>query len=1220
MKRRRDPTARSIPRGETTGLISCPVCKQTCITRDVVENFFLKDFAKVNSAMARSCFECKEKKPAYTLCTNCNRWLCCSCTEEHRHGKEVGNHFLSVPQVGSSGSESMSNGYCVFCPLHQQEAMKLFCETCDVLTCRNCLLLEHKEHRFRHLDEVLQNQRLVLETITSKAQEKKIGMQAAAKQLEERLFEVKHTHRKVENQIKMAKMVLINELNKRTNTLLEQLERITSERRHRFEQQLQAIIVLNRQLEHVQNFISWAVCSKNSLPFLYSKEMIVYQMQRLLETRCNTDVPPPSKIRFSWEPSLWTKQLSHLGCIVTDNGQVPQTDVSSYGNMQEMQTSYYRGQHPPPPATSPIESKYQPPVQCPTPVCCSHCHSNNTPQMKKSPLMHHGINHHQNYRQTPTIQQQHLAMQYNMQQGVKAQRCMPHPLRMIQPWSAHQPPPEHDRSSVWIGKQQMTQQMQQNTYPVCIVPPQDIQHSQTGHSQLMHMQSSLEAPSVQMELGHLQKLNVNHLQLQQHHEQQQQQPQTSVQNESSHEQVMQQSLDIIHQQFELEQMQKGLELLLQSQPQTLQMNPSKQPQHVQQTIVGQINYIVRQPAPVQQQSQEEVQQVFEDSATAEGQTNTILPETSSVISSLSLTHTFGEEDTTVLESLDRDVPLLSPNQVRKRSASGSLVGFPNTSQVELSPARVSMSADQEMQAGPCQEVARSPEPLPEMAPSCSTAIISAMGGLRAGTCGSLATGDALLGEAKCKIENEDYDEAFENEAVAATVKAINELVLPMQNIFDEPINLSVRKCFQPDPSPTIKSSYIQTTALKDLKDESDSSYSLQREVTMEIKNNESMIRAENKEQKIPYVRVERLKICAPDTGELPVFKVQPQNSEPEGSLTLLIEYGAQSTSMSIKVHPENNPSLSPSLLPPASPEQSPVPALLNAKPESPQEEGILTGLPHAPALQSTGDYKQVNSIPCLKKSHCHDEANTIENEDFCAVCLNGGEMLCCDHCPKVFHLSCHVPALHSFPVGEWVCTLCRNLMSPEMEYDCDNVRYSQENTNDNEQTGLNVYDQRKCEKLVLSLYCSSLSLPFQEPVSPLARHYYQIIKKPMDLSIIRGKLQKTSNPHYATLEELVFDVRLMFWNCAKFNYPDSEVAEAGRNLQMFFEEKLSEVYPDKIFSFPLQEDSDSEEIGGGQSSFYTRGFHWPPFEQDGTQPKRRRRHTVSYRTKESDPI
>lgn len=36
----------------------------------------------------------------------------------------------------------------VCCPLHTQEVLRLFCETCDVLTCHSCLLLEHKEHRW----------------------------------------------------------------------------------------------------------------------------------------------------------------------------------------------------------------------------------------------------------------------------------------------------------------------------------------------------------------------------------------------------------------------------------------------------------------------------------------------------------------------------------------------------------------------------------------------------------------------------------------------------------------------------------------------------------------------------------------------------------------------------------------------------------------------------------------------------------------------------------------------------------------------------------------------------------------------------------------------------------------------------------------------------------------------------------------------------------------
>lgn len=60
-------------------------------------------------------------------------------------------------------------------------------------------------------------------------------------------------------------------------------------------------------------------------------------------------------------------------------------------------------------------------------------------------------------------------------------------------------------------------------------------------------------------------------------------------------------------------------------------------------------------------------------------------------------------------------------------------------------------------------------------------------------------------------------------------------------------------------------------------------------------------RPDIKEQKIPYVRLERLKLCISEAGELPVFKLQPQDNEQEGNFLLIIECGTQSSSLSIKV-------------------------------------------------------------------------------------------------------------------------------------------------------------------------------------------------------------------------------------------------------------------------------------------------------------------------------
>lgn len=74
--------------------------------------------------------------------------------------------------------------------------------------------------------------------------------------------------------------------------------------------------------------------------------------------------------------------------------------------------------------------------------------------------------------------------------------------------------------------------------------------------------------------------------------------------------------------------------------------------------------------------------------------------------------------------------------------------------------------------------------------------------------------------------------------------------------------------------------------------------------------------------------------------------------------------------------------------------------------------------------------------------------------------------------------------------------------------------------------------------------------------------------------------------------------------------PDSEVAEAGRCLEVFFEGWLKEIYPEKRFAQPRQEDSDSEEVSSESGYSTPQGFPWPPYVQEGIQPKRRRRHMV----------
>lgn len=310
-----------------------------------------------------------------------------------------------------------------------------------------------------------------------------------------------------------------------------------------------------------------------------------------------------------------TLHSEFAGCITTEGGQLSRADAPAYGGLQGP-SSFYQGHQSPvaqQEALSHPSHKFQPPALCSSSVCCSHC-SPVSPSLKGQvppPSIHPGHSFRQPSEMVP--QQLGSLQGSTLLPREKELPCTPHPPKLLQPWLETQPAVEPESTPQRLGHQLASQ-------PVCIVPPQDVQQG-------AHAQPTLQTPSIQVQFGHHQKLKLSHFQQQP----QQQlpplpplppppQPQpppplppsqhlASGQHESTPGPACSQNVDIMHHKFELEEMQKDLELLLQAQQPSLQLSQTKSPQHLQQTIVGQINYIVRQPAPVQSQSQEDTVQV-----------------------------------------------------------------------------------------------------------------------------------------------------------------------------------------------------------------------------------------------------------------------------------------------------------------------------------------------------------------------------------------------------------------------------------------------------------------------------------------------------------------------------------------------------------------------------------------------------------------------------------
>lgn len=90
--------------------------------------------------------------------------------------------------------------------------------------------------------------------------------------------------------------------------------------------------------------------------------------------------------------------------------------------------------------------------------------------------------------------------------------------------------------------------------------------------------------------------------------------------------------------------------------------------------------------------------------------------------------------------------------------------------------------------------------------------------------------------------------------------------------------------------------------------------------------------------------------------------------------------------------------------------------------------------------------------------------------------------------------------------------------------------------------------------------------PFLQPVDYVKLNipdYPKIIRHPMDLATVDKKL---NSGQYDSVDQWIYDVRLVFNNCFKFNGPEAMVSMLCQNVESAFEKSLRQMPPNKNVS------------------------------------------------------
>ncbi len=142
---------------------SCPECrKETTLPEGGVEElrtaFFINRLKSNFSALERvhgkievTCEGCNSGSKAEAFCRHCAVFICKDCVLSHKKIKVFSSHevaSLEDLKQGRAKQIAVAEPATKKCSIHE-EPLLIYCYDCDSLICRDCTVIDHRDHKFQ---------------------------------------------------------------------------------------------------------------------------------------------------------------------------------------------------------------------------------------------------------------------------------------------------------------------------------------------------------------------------------------------------------------------------------------------------------------------------------------------------------------------------------------------------------------------------------------------------------------------------------------------------------------------------------------------------------------------------------------------------------------------------------------------------------------------------------------------------------------------------------------------------------------------------------------------------------------------------------------------------------------------------------------------------------------------------------------------------------------
>ena len=314
-----------------TYYLSCPTCRHCTELPEEGAGafpvaFHVNNLKEIYSLMKKvadpqqvTCDNCTTAN-ATGYCKDCSKFLCTECDGVHKKWGPTSNHELtSLDEVTASVSSTSQllapakQEATLTCSTHNKK-LKLYCETCDSVICRDCTVRTHKDHEYDLVSASYTKHCQELEGSLNPVKGKIEGLKKVLSALAEREGEIRERGEGVLEEIHEMVEEMMNVLRESERKLTEQAKRVTDDKLKVLSEQMKSAEMSLSVLEDVEDYVEQSLKTGSPQQVLRSKKQMMERMSEVTAEINVEELHPKEKADFVLSKDI--KSLHHIGDIV----------------------------------------------------------------------------------------------------------------------------------------------------------------------------------------------------------------------------------------------------------------------------------------------------------------------------------------------------------------------------------------------------------------------------------------------------------------------------------------------------------------------------------------------------------------------------------------------------------------------------------------------------------------------------------------------------------------------------------------------------------------------------------------------------------------------------------------------------------------------------------------------------------------------------------------